>query len=156
MREIKEQEIAIAKAQATKAAALKADAERRAADAGTKAPAETGTIPGGIGTLIEGIPKVGGLPPLPNGADHGVSFAPASRLGGPKPVDDHGQVPSTPRSRTAVPLPAPDYRKQQFLREAHTTACRRFSTALGPEANNAHRNHLHIDMAERGTGAFCE
>ena len=47
--------------------------------------------------------------------------------------------------------------KAQFRREAPRTACTIFGTVLGPEANNAHRNHLHIDLATRGaTGAFCE
>ena len=27
---------------------------------------------------------------------------------------------------------------------------------LGPEANEAHRNHLHFDLAARKRGAFCE
>ena len=50
-----------------------------------------------------------------------------------------------------------DIGKARFLRGAHETACKLFGTVLGPEANNAHRNHLHIDMAQRGaTGAFCE
>jgi hypothetical protein len=26
-----------------------------------------------------------------------------------------------------------------------------FGTTLGPEANAAHRNHLHVDMAQRKT-----
>lgn len=50
-----------------------------------------------------------------------------------------------------------DVGKARFLRGAHETACKLFGTVLGPEANNAHRNHLHIDMAERGArGPFCE
>ena len=36
-----------------------------------------------------------------------------------------------------------------FLRAAHESACKLFGTVLGPEANNAHRNHFHVDMAER-------
>lgn len=50
-----------------------------------------------------------------------------------------------------------DIGKARFLRGAHETACKIFGTVLGPEANNAHRNHLHVDLAQRGvTGAFCE
>jgi hypothetical protein len=47
-------------------------------------------------------------------------------------------------------------RSQIFLRKTHETACGIFSTVLGPEANEAHRNHLHLDMATRRGGAFCE
>ncbi len=36
-----------------------------------------------------------------------------------------------------------------FLHDAHDAACRIFGTTLGPEANDAHRNHFHVDMAER-------
>jgi hypothetical protein len=46
--------------------------------------------------------------------------------------------------------------RSSFVRKAHESACRLFGTVLGPEANNAHRNHLHVDMADRSTGAFCE
>ena len=37
----------------------------------------------------------------------------------------------------------------QFLRDIHASACKVFGTVLGPEANNAHRNHFHVDMAKR-------
>jgi len=43
-----------------------------------------------------------------------------------------------------------------FLRAAHETACKRFGTVLGPEANEAHRNHFHLDMAKRRNGNYCE
>lgn len=33
-----------------------------------------------------------------------------------------------------------------FLRTARTSACRYFSTVLGPDYNAAHRNHFHLDM----------
>ena len=40
-------------------------------------------------------------------------------------------------------------RQDRFLRAAHRSACKVFNTVLGPEANNAHLNHFHLDMAER-------
>jgi hypothetical protein len=43
-----------------------------------------------------------------------------------------------------------------FLRDVHAGACRIFGTVLGPEANEAHRNHLHLDLAPRRRSAFCE
>lgn len=43
-------------------------------------------------------------------------------------------------------------REREFLRIVHRSACRRFSTVLGPEYNAAHRNHFHFDM---GRGPFC-
>ena len=46
--------------------------------------------------------------------------------------------------------------QQDFLRRAHQDACGIFGTVLGPEANEAHRNHLHLDLASRRRGAYCE
>ena len=43
-----------------------------------------------------------------------------------------------------------------FLRRAHQDACGIFETVLGPEANEAHRNHVHFDLAARRRGAYCE
>jgi hypothetical protein len=152
--------VAAAKAAAAKAAALKAEAERKAAEDGGKPPSETGAIPGGVGTLVEGLPRVRLITPhRGDDPETGVTFVPPTRLGGPRPAERGNglvQAPSGPGATPTVPKPAPDYRRQQFLREAHMTACRRFNTVLGPEANNAHRNHLHVDMAERTSGAFCE
>ena len=45
--------------------------------------------------------------------------------------------------------------KQAFLRQIYDAGCRRFGTALGPEANDAHRNHFHLDLAERNGGKYC-
>jgi hypothetical protein len=39
----------------------------------------------------------------------------------------------------------------KFLRLAHEGGCKIFSTVLGPEANDAHRTHLHLDLQERKT-----
>ncbi len=46
--------------------------------------------------------------------------------------------------------------RARFLREAHAAACRIFGTTLGPEANEAHRNHFHVDMAERKVKKICD
>jgi hypothetical protein len=46
--------------------------------------------------------------------------------------------------------------KGQFLREIHEAACGTFGTVLGPEANEAHRDHFHLDMAKRRYKSFCE
>jgi hypothetical protein len=41
----------------------------------------------------------------------------------------------------------------RFLREAHMRACRYFRVAIGPEFNEAHRDHLHFD---RGIFTRCK
>jgi hypothetical protein len=41
-------------------------------------------------------------------------------------------------------------RKAAFLRDVRDGACRLFATVLSPDYNEAHRDHLHLDQAERG------
>jgi hypothetical protein len=43
-----------------------------------------------------------------------------------------------------------------FVHRLHKGACGTFGTVLGPEANEAHRNHLHFDLAVRKHRAYCE
>jgi hypothetical protein len=47
-------------------------------------------------------------------------------------------------------------KRAQFLRDIHDGACKIFGTVLGPEANAAHKNHFHLDMAKRRHSAYCE
>ena len=39
----------------------------------------------------------------------------------------------------------------KFLRRAHDGGCKVFSTVMGPEANEVHRTHLHLDLQDRKT-----
>lgn len=73
------------------------------------------------------------------------------RLGGPK-LTNTTQSADKPADNSA----AEAFNRTQFLRGAHATGCKIFGTILGPEANEAHRNHFHVDMAERKTSNFCE
>lgn len=45
-------------------------------------------------------------------------------------------------------------RKGAFLDEVHDGACRLFATALSPNYNAAHADHLHFDQAARGKSGF--
>jgi hypothetical protein len=111
------------KAQAKSDEAIQpAAAQAVAANPTALRPGTAISIPG-VTVLIPGLPQ-----------DHapGLGLAPPSRLGGPKPQ------PAAPSSG-----------KMEFLRAAHRSACTLFNTVLGPEANNAHQNHFHVDMAER-------
>lgn len=95
----------------------------------TNQPAAAQALPPSSGITIA-VPGVTVLFPS-RSPNHGLEFVPPSRLGGPKPL-----------------APSADD-KTAFLRAAHHSACKLFNTVLGPEANNAHHNHFHIDMAER-------
>jgi hypothetical protein len=94
-----------------------------------------------VGTRGGGPPV--GLP-MPGASDTGLGLWPGmgtpARLGGPKV---NGAMPGQAN-------------KMDFLRAAHASACRVFGTVLGPEANSAHRNHFHVDMAERKVRSICE
>ncbi len=72
----------------------------------------------------------------------GLALTPPAHLGGPKSAEH--------------PEGAKASMKSRFLRRLHVQACKTFGTVLGPEANDAHRNHFHLDMAERHQGNFCE
>lgn len=115
----------------------------------------SGAPAGGIArsSIVDGISRI--TVSIPGGGESGATGdMPPSRLGGPTSSETVKSVKAatdTPR-RTAVS----EIRKQRFLRGAHDTACKIFGTVLGPEANNAHRNHLHLDMAHRESGVFCQ
>jgi hypothetical protein len=90
-----------------------------------------------IATTIPGITLH-----MPTAPPAGLSMSEQTRLGGPK-------ASATP------PSPALSA-NAQFLRAAHASACRIFGTVLGPEANDAHNNHFHLDMAERKVRVICD
>lgn len=144
-------EIAAAKAAEAKGAAIKAAAERAAQlnqmakqNAAQAAPpnataSSVGAPAAGIAksTIADGLPKLtvtlpGAKRDEPSVSGYGI--AEPARLGGPRAQS------------------APVVRKQDFLHAAHVAACKIFGTTLGPEANEAHRNHFHVDMAERKSG----
>lgn len=88
----------------------------------------------------------------------------AARLGGPpdntKSARRAGANPAF-GSTTVLPVepamaPPPADPKARFLREAHASACKIFGTTLGPEANEMHRNHFHVDMAQRKIKNICK
>lgn len=62
-------------------------------------------------------------------------------------------VPATRAASTPSPPVTPE---RTFLTRVHQGACGIFTTVLGPEANEAHRNHFHLDLVARRRRAFCE
>ena len=169
-RDIRRQ-IAAAKAKARAEEKLRRDAQARAPsnEAGTKPTTALGITsgaPSGAGlrqTIADGVAQVtGSISAGAAGASSDDGRAAAfsmepNRLGGPKP---HRQAVSGlpvhragARRRRAA---SARIGKQKFLRGAHKSACGIFGTVLGPEANNAHRNHFHVDLATRRSGPFCQ
>lgn len=120
--------------------------------AGASAPADapSAALTGTAGPSPSGspIPGLTVQPQTRGGIGLGITLPAPSRLGGPK-------GPATIAAETSILTDTPAAR-MTFLKKAHETACRIFGTVLGPEANNAHRNHFHVDMAPRANGNFCE
>ena len=58
-----------------------------------------------------------------------------------------------PPPETAEP-PKPT-REALFLRAVHGGACNEFGTVLGPEANDPHRDHFHLDLTPRRGRGYC-
>jgi hypothetical protein len=86
-----------------------------------------------------------------------VAVSQASLAGGLKPGKPEMRQRDTGQKAAEAIVPeAPMSKKTQFLHDAHDTACRVFGTSLGPESNEAHRNHFHVDMAERKRTKICE
>jgi hypothetical protein len=72
-----------------------------------------------------------------------------------KATDAKVNAKATPMTATANEATRPST-EATFLRRLHKGACGTFGTVLGPEANEAHRNHFHFDLAPRRRSSFCE
>lgn len=72
--------------------------------------------------------------------------------------EDAGQKPvaTVTRPSAILPVDATPSKKMLFLKKVHEQACGLFGTVLGPEANEAHRDHFHFDLAPRRRRAYCE
>jgi hypothetical protein len=84
--------------------------------------------------------------------DGSYASAELQRLGRSEVRRDVGAAPAVAEAREEAQTSA----EGAFLRRLHKGACGIFSTVLGPEANEAHRDHFHLDLAPRRRSAFCE
>lgn len=134
-----------AKAVAERAEAIKRQAEAAVAARTGKTSDETPprvAAPATVrtyqaGTISIGIPGLTASEPSTS-----LGWAPPSRLGGPKETD--------------AAEAAPEGGRTAFLHAIHQAACAIFATVLGPEANAAHKNHFHLDMARRKSAHICK
>ena len=78
----------------------------------------------------------------------------------PSPLPKKGKA--TRRSFASVePTPASDRAdltaEQRFLKRIHREACSPFKTVLGPDANDDHLGHFHLDLAEQqNKSSYCQ
>ena len=163
-------EIAAAKAAEDKlqremaAARAKAEAEAKIAGRAGQptSPGTAGTAIDTARTLVDRLPKpglsIGGTTIGGGGSsdrDTGLGVTQPMRLGGPRlPAEHFAPSPlvraNAPSRGTALQAAGTSASaKSAFLRAVQEAACKRFKTVLGPESDKAHRNHFHIDLAER-------
>ena len=71
------------------------------------------------------------------------------------PLPNPGRVSSETVSVQRVSVSRVD-RERDFLNFVHDEACETFGTVLGPGADEAHKNHLHLDMKQRRGASFCQ
>jgi hypothetical protein len=70
-----------------------------------------------------------------------------------------GTDPAASGTDSNAKVPAPDplsAAEAKFLRRVHDGACDVFTTVLGPEANDVHRTHLHLDLQQRDGNNICK
>lgn len=134
-RDIKAQAEARAKAEAK----AKEDAKARASSAkGHVAESKTGTKQEPAGGLEKQAPLV-----------TQASLALPSQT---PPKDNPAAVDTSPANEAR---PAKPTREALFLRAIHKGACGEFGTVLGPEANDPHRDHFHLDLMPRRGRGYC-
>jgi hypothetical protein len=114
-------------------------------------------------TVLDSWPKDPVTPPLPlpNPARSPVTTSVAS-VSTAKPTGHNtSEVTKAKVAASLPPAPPPvavepaSDPKSEFVKRVHDDACHTFGTVLGPAANEAHKNHFHLDARERRSG-FCQ
>lgn len=88
----------------------------------------------------------------------GEAKATGARKASLSPVDLAAATKANGGADEAIKKAAPpkSTAEAQFLRAIHSGACGPFGTVLGPEANDPHRNHFHLDLIARRGRGYCE
>jgi hypothetical protein len=92
---------------------------------------------------------------MKNGANGNAAEAMVVKASVEHPADATGAVPEAMPKAAPVPDPL-TLPEAKFLRRVHRGACDEFTTVLGPEANDLHRTHLHLDLQDRHAVNVCQ
>jgi len=118
--------------------------------------------------VLEGWPRaVASEPPVPKpNPVRPTEITGAIPLPEPKPPIPVSRVKATEKANIAAPPPPLAVEPQQrtplsereahFLKDVHDAACQSFGTVLGPDADEAHKNHFHLDMKPRRHSSLCQ
>lgn len=151
---------------AEKAAAEKAKKLKAAKTAQKETDKKSGSETKTVGSVKQSVTKTTKRIPTTatNASELGLK---PTQLGGPQKNDKKNDKKNANKSKIAadegdldpatIKIPKPSWSpKAKFLKHAHKRACKIFGTVLGPESNEPHRNHFHVDLAERKRSNFCE
>ena len=114
-------------------------------------------------TVVASVPQAAS----PDGAGTTVAKSnpfvavPPAHASAPRPAPAAATLPQDATPTEAAPQDGPHEptlaeRQSVFIKTVHDEACEVFGTTLGPAANEAHKNHFHLDMKERKRTGFCE
>ena len=131
------------------------EAKRKAAEAAAKEEAKSKDAEVANKASSEKTDGGKAAPPKPIRKKNTRPQPVAHKLGGPKDKKAARPLSKEEEMKLPIDLAATRTPKARFLREAHKRACKIFGTVLGPEANNAHRNHFHVDLAPRKHRNYC-
>jgi hypothetical protein len=84
-----------------------------------------------------------------------VESWPSDLVNPPLPLPNPRRVSSETFKMQRVSVSSVD-RKRDFLEFVHDEACKTFGTVLGPDADEAHKSHFHLDMKQRQGASFCQ
>jgi hypothetical protein len=88
-----------------------------------------------------------------------VAPVPEAKLAAATPQSSpHASAPtlSAALPRDTTPGQTLAERRSAFIKDIHDEACGVFGTTLGPAANEAHKNHFHLDMKARRHAGLCD
>lgn len=74
----------------------------------------------------------------------------------PQSATPQDTAPSNAQPQDAKPEITLAERQSAFVKDVHDEACTVFGTTLGPAANEAHKNHFHLDMKARRHAGICD
>jgi hypothetical protein len=107
------------------------------------------------GPTAKDIEKAQGAAAAPNGKAK-ITVAKLSKLGAHDIAKESESKIKTPSTIAAEKQAAEKQASSTFLHQAHDNACGIFGTVLGPDTNDAHHDHFHLDMKARKGPSLCE
>ena len=113
-------------------------------------PLESGSEAKRKAMVAVGLEKLGA-------ADVAAHPTPSKQIDEKTPAADAKKADPKKKGEPAnVEKPVEPPKEQVFLHKVHDAACPIFGTILGPESNEAHRDHFHLDMRARRSRSICE